>query len=58
MTIGKNLDEKRLACIVRSSFRPVFICNKGDAHAQRAVLKLMGKVAAAGTEYPLVEGIE
>ncbi len=58
MTIGKRLDEERLTCIVHSPVHPVCVCNEGDAHAQRAVLKLMGKVAPPGFESPLVEGSE
>jgi hypothetical protein len=58
MTIGKRLDEERLTCIVHSPIHPVCVCNEGDARGQREVLKLMGKVAPAGFEYPLVEGFE
>ncbi len=58
MTIGKRLDEEQLNCIVRSPVHPVFVCNDGDALAQREVLKLMGKVAPPGFEYPVVEGFE
>jgi hypothetical protein len=58
MTIGKRLHEEELTCIVRSSLHPILISNHGDALAQHSVLKLMGKVAPPGFEYPLVEGSE
>jgi hypothetical protein len=58
LTIGKRLDDEQFTCIVRSPVHPITICNEGDARAQRQVLKLMGKVAPPGFEYPLVEGFE
>jgi hypothetical protein len=61
-TFQLNLGAQRSAgvsesCIVRSEFHPLFVCQDGDARAQRNVLKLMGKVAPSWAKYPTIEGV-
>jgi hypothetical protein len=56
MRVGNRLDEERLGCIVHSPLHPVFVCAAGDRHVQREMLKLMGRVAPPGHEFPLIEG--
>lgn len=56
--VGKGIGDEKLACILKSPLHPIFVATDGDAHAQRTVLRLMGKVAPKWGTYPLVEGTE
>jgi hypothetical protein len=57
--IGK--DARRVLgeiCILRSQAHPIFIGDLGDRRAQSEILRLMGRVAPPGAEFPLAEGTE
>lgn len=54
---GATLPERGL-CILRSPHSPIFVSKVGDEQVQDEVLRLMGKVAPPGAEYPLIEGVE
>lgn len=58
LTIGKHSAESRVFCILRSPSHPIFVTKHGDARVQRSVLRLLGKVAPRGADYPLTEGFE
>jgi len=49
---------QRGLCVLRSRSNPVFVSTVGDERVQDEVLRLMGKVAPPGAEYPLLEGVE
>jgi hypothetical protein len=59
LMLGKQMPEgTHDACILRSSFRPIFVGTDGDARVQRNILRLMGKTDTSRGKYPLVEGFE
>lgn len=58
LTIGKRAAAEAGLCLMHSPEHPICITSAGDAHAQREVLRLMGKVAPRWGEYPLIEGFE
>jgi hypothetical protein len=58
LTIGKHSIESRNLCFQHSPSHPITISTLGDAHVQRGILRLMGKVAPKWGEYPLIEGVE
>ena len=58
LTIGRHSAESHALCFLRSSAHPIAISTLGDARLQKDVLRLMGRVAPAWAEYPLIEGFE
>lgn len=59
VAVGKAVpDAWADTCILQSSSRPVFVSTVGDEHVQDEVMRLLGKVAPAWGNYPLMNGVE
>jgi hypothetical protein len=54
---GQMPEALRLSCALRSPLHPIFVCPGGDRSIQRSIMKLMGKSALRGADYPLSEGV-
>jgi len=59
LSLGRQVPrDASYMCILRAPFHPIFVCEHGDARAQRLALHLMGKTDTPWGKYPLVEGFE